>query len=170
MMHKTEAGPTRWGRMVFLAAVVLGLGGCATASLTTGKGPDDTGGHQVSERRLQVVRVASQQIGIPYRYGGSSRGGFDCSGLVQYTHRKIGIEVPRTTHSQWKQARTPVRDYLMPGDLLFFRMGTLKGRHVGIYEGNGLFIHAPSSGKRVSRSSLDNPFWQRRLLGAKSFL
>jgi cell wall-associated NlpC family hydrolase len=169
-MHKTEAGPAGWGLIVLLGAAVLGLGGCGTPSLTTGKGPTDTGGHPVSAQRQQVVRVASQQIGTPYRYGGNSRGGFDCSGLVQYTHREIGIEVPRTTRSQWKQARTPERDYLVPGDLLFFRMGTLKDRHVGIYEGNGLFIHAPSSGKRVSRSSLDNPFWQRRLLGAKSFL
>jgi cell wall-associated NlpC family hydrolase len=169
-MHKTEAGAAGWGLIVFLGAVVFGVGGCATPSMTTGTGPGETGAAPVSEQRRQVVRVASQQIGTPYRYGGSSREGFDCSGLVQYTHREIGIEVPRTTRSQWKQARTPERDYLMPGDLLFFRMGTLKDRHVGIYEGNGLFIHAPSSGKRVSRSSLGNPFWQRRLLGAKSFL
>jgi cell wall-associated NlpC family hydrolase len=169
-MYGTQAGSAGWSLIAFLATAVLGLVGCSTPSPTTGWDAADTGGQRVSAQRQGVVRIASQQIGTPYRYGGSSRGGFDCSGLVQYSHRKIGIEIPRTTGSQWKKARTPQRAYLMPGDLLFFQMGALKGRHVGIYEGDGLFIHAPSSGKRVSRSSLDNPFWQRRLIGAKTFL
>jgi cell wall-associated NlpC family hydrolase len=89
---------------------------------------------------------------------------------VQYSHREAGIQVPRTTGLQWQHARTPRRENLVPGDLLFFRMGTAKSRHVGIYAGDGVFIHAPSSGKRVGRASMDNPFWRRRLIGAKTFL
>ena len=58
----------------------------------------------------------------------------------------------------------------MPGDLLFFAIDRQKERHVGIYEGEGLFIHAPSSGKRVSRASLDNPYWRDRLIARRTFL
>jgi cell wall-associated NlpC family hydrolase len=89
---------------------------------------------------------------------------------VQFAHRQIGIDVPRTTHQQWSQAQQAERRHLIPGDLLFFTLDGDKGRHVGIYEGRGVFIHAPSRGKRVSRASLDNPFWRQRLVGARSFL
>jgi cell wall-associated NlpC family hydrolase len=109
-------------------------------------------------------------IGTPYRYGGKNRSGFDCSGLVQYAHSSAGVDVPRTTASQLAQARVPDRRNLLPGDLLFFEINGQKGRHVGIYEGDGVFIHAPSSGKRVSRASLDNPFWRKRLVATRTFL
>ena len=153
-----------------LGIAAFGLGGCSSTPLPDYGATATTGGQVVSAQRREVVRVASQQIGAPYLYGGNSRVGFDCSGLVQYSHREAGIEVPRTTGLQWRHGRTPRREHLVPGDLLFFRMGAGKGRHVGIYAGKGTFIHAPSSGKRVGRASMDNPFWQRRLIGAKTFL
>lgn len=128
---------------------------------------DDPG---MSATRHHVVRIAADQIGTPYRYGGNSRRGFDCSGLVQFAHHQAGIEIPRTTTAQWTAASTPDRRHLLPGDLLFFGMGEKKDRHVGIYEGRGVFIHAPSSGKQVSRASLDDPYWQHRLIGSKTFL
>jgi len=131
---------------------------------------DDSGHQTFSPRRHEVVRVAGQMIGTPYRYGGSNRKGFDCSGLVQYAHRKVGVDVPRTTASQLAQARVPERRNLLPGDLLFFEIDWQKSRHVGIYEGDGMFIHAPSTGKRVSRASLDNPFWGKRLVATRTFL
>jgi cell wall-associated NlpC family hydrolase len=117
-----------------------------------------------------VVRNAAEQIGTPYRYGGNNRSGFDCSGLVQYAHDRAGIRVPRTTAAQWRRARTPARRHMLPGDLLFFHIDDRKNRHVAIYEGGGVFIHAPSSGKAVSRASLDNPYWRGRLVEVKSFL
>jgi cell wall-associated NlpC family hydrolase len=89
---------------------------------------------------------------------------------VQYTHRQVGIDVPRTTGSQLAQARIPERQHLLPGDLLFFHIDVQKIRHVAIYEGDGVFIHAPSSGKHVSRASLENPFWSRRLVATRTFL
>jgi cell wall-associated NlpC family hydrolase len=109
------------------------------------------------------------QIGRPYRYGGNSRSGFDCSGLVQYSHEQAGITVPRTTGGQWRHGRPVSQSGLRPGDLVFFSIGPGKARHVGIYEGGGVFIHAPSSGKKVSRASLDNPYWRDRLVGGRSF-
>lgn len=121
--------------------------------------------------RAALLDVVRAQLGTPYRYGGSSPAtGFDCSGLVHYAHRHLGIVVPRTTAEQWRAAAAPPRAHLVPGDLLFFELGRDKNRHVAIYEGGGRFIHAPSPGKRVSRASLDNPFWRERLLGARTFL
>ncbi len=126
---------------------------------------------QAGAERAALLEVVRAQIGAPYRYGGSSPAtGFDCSGLVHYAHRHLGIEVPRTTAAQWRAAPAPRRPHLVPGDLLFFELGRDKGRHVAIYEGGGRFIHAPSPGKRVGRASLDNPFWRERLVGARSFL
>ena len=151
-----------------LAAVSLHA--CGTAPV---KGPRYTGDpdrYAATPARHEIVRIAEQLIGTPYRYGGNSPHGFDCSGLVQYTHRQAGIDVPRTTGSQLAQARIPERRYLLPGDLLFFHIDVQKSRHVGIYEGDGVFIHAPSSGKQVSRASLENPFWSRRLVATRTFL
>ena len=127
-------------------------------------------GATASDQRLHLVRVASDQIGVPYRYGGSRPDGFDCSGLVQFTHARAGIRVPRTAREQWRSATRLPRSNLLPGDLLFFSLGTRKPQHVGIYEGDGLFIHAPSSGKTVTRASLDNPYWRTRWIGSGTFL
>jgi cell wall-associated NlpC family hydrolase len=124
---------------------------------------------RASQPRLALLEVASAQVGTPYRYGGDDRRGFDCSGLVQFSHREIGLAVPRTTLSQWREG-LPVQSHrLQPGDLVFFAVGPGKQRHVGIYEGGGRFIHAPSSGKRVGRASLDNPYWRTRLIGGRTF-
>jgi cell wall-associated NlpC family hydrolase len=158
---------------ILSAAVFTGalLGGCSSAPISRPGGASDA--HHlatVAVPRQHVVRAAAQTIGTPYRWGGASPKGFDCSGLVQYAHRQAGFEVPRTTAAQWRHAATPHRGHLLPGDLLFFSLGGRKDRHVGIYEGGGTFIHAPSSGKRVGRASLDNPYWRSRLVGTKSFL
>ena len=158
------------GRILLLAALgAPWLGGCGSLSPTVST-PNPAAQQPVSASRNELVRVAAGQIGTPYRYGGNSRRGFDCSGLVQYAHRQIGVDVPRTTRQQWSRAQRPGRRHLIPGDLVFFALDGEKSRHVGIYEGRGVFIHAPSSGKRVSRASLDNPFWRDRLIGARSFL
>jgi cell wall-associated NlpC family hydrolase len=169
MVATTTAAET-WRRLALAGLAVLALGGCGTAPHTDSSSHGSSGHPPPPGPRLDVVRIAAGQIGTPYRYGGNGRRGFDCSGLVQYTHRQVGIEVPRTTAAQWAAARTPDRRHLLPGDLLFFEIGGKKFRHVGIYEGSGVFIHAPSSGKEVGRASLENPYWQRRLIGARTFL
>lgn len=110
--------------------------------------------------------IAATLVGTPYRYGGSTPRGFDCSGLVYYAYRKAGIRVPRTTRAQLNRAQRVPLAQLQPGDLLFFRLDRSGVSHVGIYTGNGHFIHAPSSGKRVSYAAMHDPYWQQRLIAA----
>lgn len=103
-------------------------------------------------------------VGKPYRFGGASpSAGFDCSGLVQFSFQQAGIVLPRTTAAQLR-ASSPVRgSSLRRGDLLFFDQEGKKKSHVGIYLGEGKFVHAPSSGKRVRTDSLDSPYWRKHL-------
>lgn len=105
-------------------------------------------------------------IGRPYRSGGSEPGeGFDCSGLVHYAYGVLGFDLPRTAATQ-QHGTTPVSTgSLAVGDLLFFRLG--RGiDHVGIYYGDGRFVHAPSHGKAVMLSRLDDAYWRQHLAGA----
>jgi cell wall-associated NlpC family hydrolase len=112
------------------------------------------------------LQQAARMLGKPYRYGGSSPRGFDCSGLVYYSYRKAGIVIPRTTHEQYRQAgRIPVSG-IRPGDLLFFRIDSRKISHVAIYAGQGRILHAPSSGKQVRYDRLDAAYWRRHLAAA----
>lgn len=120
--------------------------------------------------RDQLLSEATRQLGVPYRFGGTDRRGFDCSGLVHYVHRRVGLSVPRTAAAQHRYAQRIPLGSLRAGDLVFFRINGGKGDHVGIYEGGGRFIHAPSGGKEVSRANLSNPYWQRHLAGAGTYL
>ncbi len=134
--------------------LLAGLSGCSSSP----PAPDD--------RAYRGVEIAQSQAGAPYRYGGSSPRGFDCSGLVYYSYRKAGVRLPRTTREQYRYtSRIPLSD-VHRGDLLFFRLSSNGISHVGIYTGKGRFIHAPSSGRQVMYSSLDNPYWKHRLLAA----
>jgi len=102
-------------------------------------------------------------VGKPYRYGGASPAGFDCSGLVLYSYRQAGVSLPHNT-SQQRRASQPVkRAELRRGDLLFFDQEGKKHSHVGIYVGSNRFVHAPSSGKYVRNDRLDNPYWKKHL-------
>jgi len=97
-------------------------------------------------RAGKAVSTAKKQIGVPYRWGASGPGAFDCSGLVRYAWKKAGVSLPRVTHSQYRAIKKKVSwSKLRPGDLMFFRG---KG-HVGMYVGKGKMVHSPSSGKTV---------------------
>jgi cell wall-associated NlpC family hydrolase len=102
---------------------------------------------------MRVADYARRQIGVPYRYGGTSpRSGFDCSGLVRYVYAHFGIRLPHSSYAQFGLGRRVSRGHLRPGDLVFFSgVG-----HVGIYVGRGRFIHAPHSGTRVQVSRLSD--------------
>ena len=106
---------------------------------------------------------AGTLTGIRYRFGGTSpREGFDCSGLIHFSYREAaGVKLPRDTGSLRKASLRIDRHELRPGDLIFFRLRGPHG-HVGIYAGEGRFIHAPSRGKKVRYESLDAPFWQKK--------
>ncbi|HEY7207699.1 MAG TPA: NlpC/P60 family protein [Gaiellaceae bacterium] len=100
---------------------------------------------RIKREERRVVHVAREQLGVRYVWGGESRRGFDCSGLVRYVYRRIGISLPHSTFAQFYRGRAVARRRLRPGDLLFF-----DGRaHVGVYIGHGKLVHAPHSGTRV---------------------
>lgn len=103
------------------------------------------------------------QVGVPYRYGGSSPGGFDCSGLVQYSYSQAGKPLPRTTRQLWSSTRAVGRRELRIGDLVFFNING-KMSHVGLYLGGQRFVHAPSSGRTVTVASLDSSFYKAAFL------
>lgn len=116
----------------------------------------------------ELVALAQQQLGRPYRYGGTTPKGFDCSGLVYYVHRSAGFKVPRTSRDQYRRARKVSLKHIVPGDLVFFKESSAIS-HVGIYVTDTLFIHSPSGGKGVSYASLNEKYWQKRLVGAGRF-
>ncbi len=118
--------------------------------------------------RSQVVAVALSMQGKPYRYGGSTPAGFDCSGLVQYSFKKSGLNIPRNSYAQYKFSAPVYISRMQPGDLVFFRIDGSFVSHVGIYIGDGRFVHAPGKNRSVSIDQLDADYWQKRLVGGGS--
>lgn len=115
-----------------------------------------------------AARVAESMVGKPYVYGGHSPGvGFDCSGLVYYSYRRVGMSVPRTAREQRSRSKS-VSDR-QRGDLVFFDQSGKSASHVGIYIGDGQFVHAPSTGKRVRVDLVSSPYWKRHLAGVRRF-
>ena len=106
-------------------------------------------------------------VGKPYRYGGSSPKGFDCSGLVSYSYAKSGVQVSRETSTLRRQATQVRANAMRRGDLVFFDQEGKKYSHVGIYLGDGRFVHAPSSGGRVRTDSLETDYWRRHFVEAR---
>ncbi|MDJ0908383.1 MAG: C40 family peptidase [Woeseiaceae bacterium] len=119
----------------------------------------------VSTLGERAASIALQQVGVPYRYGGTSPTGFDCSGLVHYSYSRAGGSVPRTTGQLWESTSRVDRADLRPGDLIFFSING-KMQHVGMYIGGNEFVHAPSSGKQVSVASLSTAYYNRAFLRA----
>ena len=122
----------------------------------------------VSSRIKTVLQRAFALLGTPYRWGGTSPDrGFDCSGLVGYVFRSIGIDLPRVSRARAHEG-TAITDRaaLAEGDLVFFGK---RGRvdHVGIYIGEGKFLHAPRTGRDVTVSSLSTGYWSQKYLQAR---
>ncbi len=119
--------------------------------------------------RLRVVATAKKQIRKKYRWGGSTpKAGFDCSGLTYYAFKSANIHLPRSAAAQYKHTKRVSLAKLQAGDLIFFHTRRTRARvnHVGIYLGNGKFIHAPRKGKRVSVADLSSRYWRRKTVGA----
>ena len=121
-----------------------------------------------STRVKTVLQRAFALLGTPYRWGGSSPdGGFDCSGLVGYVFRSIGIDLPRVSRAMANEGVAITdRTALAEGDLVFFgRRGRVD--HVGIYVGDGKFLHAPRTGRDVTVSSLTSGYWAQKYMEAR---
>lgn len=112
----------------------------------------------------RAARIALQAVGVPYQWGGESMtGGFDCSGLVYWAYRRLGVELPRTSYALYGRGRRVARSRLKAGDLLFF-FGV---GHVGLYLGHGRMVHAPRSGRTVEVVSLRGSYFGGQLIGAR---
>jgi len=123
------------------------------------------------ERSLSVAEAAQAQLGRPYRWGGNQpHVGFDCSGLTQWSYRRVGVELPRRVAEQQHTGVSISPDRLRPGDLVFFKLQGSRPSHVGIYIGGGEFVHAPRAGQPVRTDSLDDPWWRRRWSEARRIL
>jgi len=115
----------------------------------------------------QLLNIALQQQGVAYRYGGNHpTTGFDCSGFIQFSYQRAGKAIPRTTRAQYQSSQIIPLGQIRPGDLLFYETEGRRPGHVAMYIGRGEMIHAPSSGKHVKITRLNNPYWRTRLLAA----
>lgn len=125
--------------------------------------------HSVASHTKDLITTAMGMIGIPYRRGGSSvETGFDCSGFVRAIyHDAVGHLLPRKASEQAKVTKKIDKKELQPGDLVFFNTMRRTFSHVGIYVGDGKFIHSPSKGKRVRVESMESSYWVKRFNGAR---
>jgi len=160
---------------LLIVCALISLGGCATTVPTSRPVedrqspvvPEATG--EPSDQTIPGAQIAAQArslVGSPYRYGGTSPDGFDCSGLVFFVHRQAGIAVPRTAATQFGAARRVATTDLVPGDVVFFHSGGRDITHVGVYVGSGEFVHAPKSGRPVSYARLGDDYYAVNFAGA----
>lgn len=150
---------------IYILAILGLLGACGHVQPTLY--PNNI---KYSEKQ-KVIKIAEHQVGVSYHFGGESPvEGFDCSGLVYYSYQQIHVNLPRTTLAQLKYSVPVSRKELRPGDLVFFRIHRSRISHVGIYLGNNRFIHAPSTGKSVTISHLNSPYWKKRFIRAGRIL
>ena len=147
---------------------VDGLIGPATYAALLGRDmPDISRGTNYIARR--IISSAMDYMGVPYVFGGTSPYGFDCSGYVQYVFANAGVSLPRTADVQYEEGTPISTAELVPGDLVFFTTYTYGASHVGIYVGDGNFIHASSS-RGVTISSLSEAYYSSRYIGARRIL
>lgn len=118
----------------------------------------------------RILLFAKKMLHLPYRFGGNSFNGLDCSFFVKKVYSFVGVELPRSAREQFTVGVPISKDELMPGDLVFFRTYAKFPSHVGIYLGDNLFIHASSKSKKVVIDSLDTPYYVKRYIGAKRVL
>ena len=150
-----------------LGFVLIGLTACShtLSSDALSSTPAD-----ISPQRNAVKATALLHLGSRYQFGGADVDGFDCSGLVYYVHQKIGVRLPRTAAQQKNAARQIKPQQLKPGDLLFFKIGSRRINHVGLYIGHGEMIHAPRAGAHVRIESIQKNYWQKHFASAGTYL
>jgi cell wall-associated NlpC family hydrolase len=118
----------------------------------------------------RLLRVARGMLAVPYRFGGTTLWGLDCSGFVQKAFAFLDLGLPRTAREQFREGAEVAKADLSAGDLVFFRTYAEYPTHVGIYLGDNRFIHASAHDRKVTIDSLDTPYYVKRYLGAKRLL
>jgi len=121
------------------------------------------------EEGTAIAGFAAALVGSPYHFGGADAGGFDCSGLALYVHEQVGLAIPRTAAEQLRAAHPVPLTQLAPGDLVFFRIRSKHVNHVGVYTGDGRFVHAPHAGRAVTYADLSSGYYARHLASAGRF-
>ncbi|HPN82073.1 MAG TPA: NlpC/P60 family protein [Spirochaetota bacterium] len=124
------------------------------------------GGLLPHDKRDEVIEEAKRYIGVPYLSGGTTPSGFDCSGYIWYIFRQIGGDVPRITFDQY--AKLAVRQEPRPGDLVYFHTAGPGASHVGIYIGDGKFLHSPQTGYTIDYANLNDAYWRANFEGIRS--
>jgi cell wall-associated NlpC family hydrolase len=124
-------------------------------------------GESITDR---LLRVAHGMLEVPYRFGGTTLWGLDCSGFVQKTFAFLNLDLPRSAREQFRAGAKVAKADLSPGDLVFFRTYAKYPSHVGIYLGDNRFVHASASERKVTVDSLDKPYYEKRYIGAKRLL
>lgn len=126
-------------------------------------------GQTMRDTTSDLVGTAMGFLGVPYRRGGNSaESGFDCSGFVRAVYAQtVGLVLPRRANEQAAATDTIEKRDLQPGDLVFFNTMRRTFSHVGIYVGDGKFVHAPRSGAKVRVEDMDSSYWKRRFDGAR---
>ena len=155
--HRGNPSARRIALTAFAALTASVLGGCATQRTR----PPPVG--------AEIARAAVALVGTPYHFGGADQAGFDCSGLAVYVYERAGIEIPRTAAAQQRAALPVPLAQLAPGDLVFFHIRSRRVDHVGVYAGDGRFIHAPRAGGAVTYADLRAGFYAQHLAGAGRF-
>ncbi len=152
--------------LLAIALLVAGCGGPAAVkpNPAPGSAPISAGA------RNDVVLYAMGLIGVGYRFGGDNpSSGLDCSGMVDYVFRNsVGVDLPHSAYRMAQMGREVAVDDLQPGDLVFFNTTGRPYSHVGIYVGDGRFVHAPSTNGRVKTSSIRSGYYAARLIAART--
>jgi cell wall-associated NlpC family hydrolase len=154
---------TSSGNTLALAVLLATLVGCAARP----PAPDFSAGRASAQQAARASEVALSMVGRPYRHGGGTPAGFDCSGLVSYSYAQAGVRASRETRSLRAQGVLVRTGNLRRGDLLFFDQEGKKFSHVGLYLGDGRFVHAPSSGGSVRVDRFDAEYWRRHFVEAR---
>jgi cell wall-associated NlpC family hydrolase len=162
-MNPLHRPMTSAGNILALGVLLVALVGCAGHPVA----PDRSASRASAQQAAHATEVALSMVGRPYRYGGDTPAGFDCSGLVSYSYAQAGVKTSRETPALRAQGVLIRTADLRRGDLLFFNQEGKKFSHVGLYLGDGRFVHAPSTGGRVRVDRFDAEYWRRHFVEAR---
>lgn len=156
--RRTVVRVLRSSRLFF---ALIALAAAARVAVAASSLPPEALAAELVVRSLALVDT-------PYRYGGRTPAGFDCSGFVGYVFAEsAGVSLPRRSEEIWRIGDRVARDELAVGDLVFFNTLGRRFSHVGIYIGDGVFVHAPARGGRVRAERLTDAYWEARYNGAR---